>query len=295
MRCASLLVASLALSVHLTHAAPLAGPLGDIFKGISAERDLAPATSEVGAARNLVAPPTQPVPAQDGVTLAFRSPYESGSLSRLPMSPSRGPVHSLAAQVAPELSFSPRIDTLFLSYSPFYRESSDHFRLPQEFVHIPSPWLAGVYDRLLSTPSVRRKSDFNRDEIPIPASIAASFASHGRRFYYSRADAYIVRIPPEWLGLADASAPQEVLVRYHKELRWLPGPARNVISFWSTADAGSKLALLGIFRITKHGFDSVMGAFPGVERFAVETRAATRPVLHMELFLVRKRLPGPAT
>ncbi|KAF6767333.1 hypothetical protein PSEUBRA_004048 [Kalmanozyma brasiliensis GHG001] len=294
MRLASLLVASLALAVHLTQAAPLAGSLEDVVRGFTfaRARESIPTTSEVDAARDLAAPSIPPVPAHDGVGSPHGSPFESGSLPDLLMSPGQGPVHSLAAQIARELSFSPRIDALFLSFSPLYRQVTARFKLPQEIVHIPSPWLKDVYTHMLSVPSDRRKPVFNHEELPIPASIVSSFESNEKHFHFSRVDAYLLRISPEWLGVSHASVPLELLVRFHKEMHWYQQPVRNVISFWSSADGASKLALLGTFRITKHGFENMIRGFPGVERFALETRVETSPVVHTDLFLVRKRLPG---
>ncbi|KAF6767332.1 hypothetical protein PSEUBRA_004044 [Kalmanozyma brasiliensis GHG001] len=295
MRCFSLLLAQALLVACLAEASPLQSPFERAAESIS----------EHG--RNLVStelslrPPAldihpDPVRSADVPYAASRStspqhsPIVSESIPPLQAPPPDEVAASshdshlhLLAQTASEQTLSPRIDAQITGLPTQYGNEG-RIRLAKDQVYIRSPWMSDVYDRILRLWRPRKR--FDRSEVAIPAELVAQINAQGHRIFVPRGEAYMLRIPASWLPSAGISRPLEVLFRYHSHIKMPTGRVSGVVSIWTTADRGRKLALLGIFRMGTIAFHTGFTKMAGVQRFHVTSLVEMTPVPHSGLHLV---------
>ena len=138
--------------------------------------------------------------------------------------------------------------------------------LPKEMIQLHVPWFANIYNRMISTlPNYKEtivpELEFSEDEMAQYQAKVVSLLVQG--------NTYKLPIPTEWLHEAGIYAPAEVLGRYHTKFTFRERTVYDFVSFWSTADAGSKLALLGVFQMSRTTWETLKMHYPGAQRIDV--------------------------
>ena len=151
----------------------------------------------------------------------------------------------------------------------------DHARnrlwLPILVTYIPSPWIRDVYFRMTQDSYSRHL--FDRSEVRIPDAIVKGIETGSKNLFMSYGSVYKVRIAPNGGVIAGSQAEHiELLFKSHKRLEWIDEdrPLYHTVSFWTTANHASHLALLGLFHISAGAFRKLTKA-PGTEKFMVES------------------------
>ncbi|CBQ70648.1 conserved hypothetical Ustilaginaceae-specific protein [Sporisorium reilianum SRZ2] len=201
-----------------------------------------------------------------------------------------GPSH--VAQLA-QTPISPSFD---LDFPNMLRDPrrNNWISLPVEVTYVHSPWLGDVYENMIFALQNRRLSVESRQR-ELSAELLAKLFDDGRLFY-SQGQVYKLQLRPEWFPAARLDQPIEVLARYHSRFRWGDNSIKTSVTFWSTAEGGSKLALLGAFPISRASWESLTRVYPDIQRFSVVQDWLKHPgygsFLLPRLFLKPKPLKG---
>ncbi|SJX61324.1 uncharacterized protein SRS1_10317 [Sporisorium reilianum f. sp. reilianum] len=196
------------------------------------------------------------------------APYHDSPLSA-PLRDVAAPGGShLATPVQEELhsTVSERIDRLIPHWLRD-RHRDNLIGLPK-ITFIRSPWLRIIYDQLLSSlPGSSRTESVS--EVTLSDEFMAQLLSRKRPIFRANGKVYSLQVPIAWLEAARVPAPLQLLVRFHRNLRWGQGSQGRTVTFWSTADRGSELALLGIFHVSGHSFAKNLEESTEIQTFRV--------------------------
>lgn len=233
-----------------------AGP--SALQGEDGVANLAPTSPYVGG-NTISHSPTSPFqPPTWSSLMEFTRPFDAQELGHDPDMPSSSRIISFARNQNVAV-IAPQIDLQFstLLQDP---ERKDWLKLPFVVDYIHSPWITQIYKNIIESLPYTKRFDPEAAQIFFPDAQIATIATKRGQFF-PRGEAYRLQVPTQWLRAAGLPEPLELLVRYHYKIRYQKGYTWSTVSFWSTAEAGSKLALLGIFHISKQGWASVQANY----------------------------------
>ncbi|CDR87830.1 uncharacterized protein SPSC_03542 [Sporisorium scitamineum] len=178
--------------------------------------------------------------------------------SSVPLSPAQ---QNLDGTVASQIDFQ-------LPHWLRDRTQHDWIGLPTQLTYVRSPWLSKIYQQFVST-LPRYKRATNYEEVQLSDQLIGELLSRKRNIFKSNGNIYKVEVPDDWLQVAEIDHPVELLVRFHQKLNWVQQGTTRSVTFWSTADRGTKLALLGSFHIPWNRQWDLLDKFTKVERFNI--------------------------
>lgn len=198
---------------------------------------------------------------------AFHAPAEAVPQASFHSPPSvpPAPLPSAAQAVARQNAAAERIDVQF---SEFLKDPQQHnwMRLPSKVVYIRAPWLSDLHKWL--SQEIKGRRSFQTDEVVVTNDVLERIMSKTSSILMPKGYAYTIHVEAGQWG-SDRS--RELMFRFHSKIVLdfrADIAVYNVVSFWSTADHGSKLALLGVYSLSKTAFGEMV-RLPGVKEFSL--------------------------
>lgn len=159
-----------------------------------------------------------------------------------------------------------QVDTHFshLLQDPKYPR---YLRLPSQLTYVDSPWMDSIYLQMAKEVYINRPTQ--RWKIDVGDVMTGLFGPD-KRFPFQRGTVYKIHLRENQFGSA---TDRELIFKFHHERRWSPNIPTQLISFWSTYDRGSRMALVGLYAIGRAQFNMI-ATLSGVE--ALEAHSLDR-------------------